>query len=310
MLLLRSKKMDYFILVLIFLIVITYIIIRIPSLYGSKENTLPFNGLTRKYLLHLPKGYDKNIQYPLVLVFHGYSNSPKIAEWYSGFSRKANQEDFIVAYPRGTGEPWHLSWNAGFCCEYGAKEKIDDVGFVTALVNELVEKYPINASRVYATGFSNGAMMVHRLGAEIPEVFAAIAPVSGSIGASGGQYMTSFTMPKPAQPLPIVMLHGEKDTVVPFGGGANYRGDFLPFEKSVQFWLQANNATGSATQKEEIDASTIKTTYVGGTPVVTYVYASGTHKWFGGNYEKLRQPFMKHTPATDVIWDFFKAHTK
>lgn len=293
--------------------VIFLILWRLPSLYGSRAYTLSFAGVERKYLLHLPRNYQADQQYPLVFVYHGYGNSPKLAEWYTGFSTKADKEGIIVVYPRGTSgkDPMLLSWNAGFCCEDAARNKVDDVGFTRALVQDLIQKYPIDPTRVYAAGFSNGAMMVHRLAIELPDVFAAIAPISGSIGGTGGD-LVAFTMPKPLKPVPIVLIHGKKDAVVPFDGSPNRRGLFVPFPATVQFWTQTNQCTSDA-QQESLASNVEKVVYLGcqnGSDITTYTVANGIHIWFGGNYDHLRHPFTKTINTTDAVWDFFSQHKK
>src|SRR3546814_3263586 len=97
-----------------------------------------------------------------------------ISDWSSDVC-SSDLHDFIVVYPDGVGR----AWNAGSCCAKPMKEKIDDVGFVRAVIADVKHRYKIDATRIYGTGFSNGAMLLHRIACDAPDTFAAIAPVSG-----------------------------------------------------------------------------------------------------------------------------------
>jgi poly(3-hydroxybutyrate) depolymerase len=92
----------------------------------------------------------------------------------------AERAGFIVVYPNGTGrlDEKLLTWNAGLCCGYAMTEKVDDVGFVRALLDALATRAPVDTARVYATGLSNGAMLSYRLAAQLSDRIAAVAPVA------------------------------------------------------------------------------------------------------------------------------------
>ena len=132
----------------------------------------------------MPPNYRKGEKLPLVIALHGGGGNAQNMEMMSGFSEKADKENFAVVYPNGSGRISNnilLTWNAEGCCQYAAENKIDDVGFISALIDKLVGDYGIDSKRIYATGFSNGAMMSFKLGEKIPDKIAAIAPVSGAI---------------------------------------------------------------------------------------------------------------------------------
>ncbi len=317
------KRVSFVILgFVIFCILITAIIMKF-SLYGSSEHNITVNGVNRSYLLHLPKNYDPDKKYPLVLFFHGYGNSPKIAEWYSGMSRKGDREGFIVVYPKGTGygPGFYLSWNAGFCCDLAAKNKVDDVGFTKVLVESLEKNYSIDPSRVYATGHSNGALFVHRLGLELSDMFAAVAPLSGSVGGittpknsamnNGMKHPRLKFENKPTfKPVPILIAHGKLDTVVPYGGGKHQDTTFDSVDKTVSFWLK-NNTCDLSSKEISKENGTITEKYVCQNSAVEFVtYPDGHHAWFGGNYDSLKYGGVKYEKATDLVWDFFKKYKK
>jgi polyhydroxybutyrate depolymerase len=129
-----------------------------PPEPGDATRSLVYAGIERTYVLHIPAGYDATRPTPLVLAFHGIGLNAEEMIRISGLNEQADISGFIVAYPNGTGE--NKSWNGGHCCGEAAKNNVDDVGFVRALIDELAALINIDPSRVYATGFSNGAIMV------------------------------------------------------------------------------------------------------------------------------------------------------
>ena len=131
----------------------------------AQYDTLNYDGIDRIYLLHVPSSYDGLSAVPLVVALHGYSGNGAGLESLTGFSVKANSNNFIVVYPDGTGST--RSWNAGNCCGQAMTNNVDDVGFISALIDTLSANYNIDSTRIYATGFSNGSMMSYRLAAEL-----------------------------------------------------------------------------------------------------------------------------------------------
>ena len=121
----------------------------------------------RSALVHLPPQVVEGRPLPLILAFHGGGGNARHQETYTGMDSLSDQVGFIVVYPNGTGRLGDrlLTWNAGTCCGYASDNQVDDVGFVRALVSDLETRLPIDSQRVYATGFSNGAMMAYRLAA-------------------------------------------------------------------------------------------------------------------------------------------------
>ncbi len=165
---------------------------------------IPHDGLVRECTVFVPSGYAGKPM-PLVLGFHAGLTSGEFFERQTQFSRLAERQGFLVAYPEGTGH-WR-TWNAGHCCGWAQMEDVDDVGFVARLLDELAARY--NVAQFFATGFSNGACLCHRLGCEIPSRFAAIAVASGSM----------WDRLTPPQSLPVFITHGLADQNIPWAGG-------------------------------------------------------------------------------------------
>jgi polyhydroxybutyrate depolymerase len=253
---------------------------------------------------------------PLVILLHGGGGSAQGAAKKSQLSPKADEEGFIAVYPNGTGilPDRSLTWNAGYCCGYALQHNVNDVGFIRALIEKLQKELKIDPKRIYATGISNGGMMSYRLGAELSEVIAAIAPVAGSIGGRVTPDSPLVVVPTPSQPVSVIAFHGKLDENVPYNGGHGARASSpridLSVAESIAFWVKANGC--SPTPKTEISASgnIVKDTYTGcanGTEVVLYTIVNGGHAWPGAAQGD--RP-TQEISATDLLWEFFKEHPK
>jgi polyhydroxybutyrate depolymerase len=159
-----------------------------------------------------------------------------------GFNRLGERDDFMVLYPDAAG-PF---WNDGRIDQNSPsfRNGVDDVDFIERLVNHVVEEYGGDPERVYVAGFSNGGMMALRAGLDLPEMFAAVASVSG-------------TLPKPMArregrpPVPMILVHGTEDRTVPWKGGRVLRkkrdhGEVLSVLDTFLFWAWNNGCVGKA----------------------------------------------------------------
>src|SRR5205085_2912776 len=110
-------------------------------------------------------------------VLHGGGNSVDDTVKTTGFDRAAADGDYMVAYPAGTrGE-----WNAGTCCGSAPSRKVDDVTFLTQVLDRLEQDYPVDRARVFVAGVSNGAMMAYRLACERADRVAGVGSVAGAV---------------------------------------------------------------------------------------------------------------------------------
>ncbi len=169
---------------------------------------LDFGGQSRSFDLIVPPEHDGQTPIPLVLNFHGWTQTPADHAEFSQMSATAVQRGFMLAYPAGIDN----SWNAGLCCGGAQSQGIDDVGFARAVVAEIAATTCIDERRVYATGHSNGAFLSHRLACEAADVFAAIGSVAGVIGIDAAACT-------PGRAVPVMHMHGTGDTIVAIGGG-------------------------------------------------------------------------------------------
>jgi polyhydroxybutyrate depolymerase len=290
----------------------------ITNLYFSwwlrpgKVRTLVANGLNRTYLVHVPKAADSKTPLPLVLALHGATMNGPMMAWFSGLNRKADEAGFLVVYPNGTGTHSSFTWNGGNCCGSAMQNKVDDVAFIDALLDDLAQVYRVDDRRVYATGMSNGAIMAYRLGSELSDRIAAVAPVAGTMGAETCD---------PKRSVPVIHFHGTKDEFIPFQGGRGEKSlsgtDFYSVEYSIRAWVKANGCKEEPVTEElpdtAQDGTTVtRKTYGGGkegAEVVLVVIEGGGHTWPGRESPaKVLGKGTKNVSANDLMWEFFQKH--
>lgn len=277
------------------------------------RQSLLHQGIERGYVVRSPavaRAPDQRL--PLVLVLHGGGGNAAVAEAMTGFTDKAEREGFIVAYPEGTGRLGRrlLTWNAGHCCGHAMARQVDDVGFIRALIDRLEADHPVDPRRIYATGMSNGGMMSHRLGIELSDRLAAIAPVVATLFGDER---------KPTHPVAALMINGQLDASVPPAGGAP-GGRFpdawdgtaaLPALAQGSFWAAANGcaATPDSTQQGLITRWRYRCST--GRDVEVVLVGDNGHAWPSGKAGSRRGDTPSTAlSATDAIWSFFKAHSK
>jgi polyhydroxybutyrate depolymerase len=282
---------------------------------GDYRASIPFDGRTRTYTIHVPPAARCQTLTPLVFFFHGGGgNGAQAASSYQ-LNPIADREGFFAVYPDGTSANPALplyTWNSGHCCGYAYDNKVDDVGFVRALISALRATYPVDPDRIYATGMSNGAMLTHRLAAELSNVFAAVAPVAGSIGGTFNS--VAYVIPQPQRAVPILMVHGKLDENVPYAGGVGAESQItnradLSVAESVAFWTQNNRCPTTPASRRTGNVTV--DTYAGcAADVALYSIDNQGHAWPGG-----RGPvtLTGDTPsyelsASEIAWAFFAAH--
>ena len=264
------------------------------------------DGRFRTFLTHLPTGYNKSIKHPLILAFHG--GSPlgyQSIQYQSKLSQKADSSDFIVVYPEGVKVAGNRTWNAGGCCQPTTNLNIDDVGFVNSLLNNLFANKPIDTSRVYATGFSNGALLCYRLANELTNRFAAIAPVAGDL--------VSYPW-NPSKAIPIISFHSYLDQNVKYLGGVTIgsTGTYFPPQDSILNIIGKNYACSNL--KDTLFHKTnlydhFKYSNCSCNSVIEqYVSYDGEHSWPGGHANGATTVSNQFS-ATFLMWQFFQKYT-
>ena len=192
------------------------------------EDTIFHDGINRSYILYVPDSYSADQPASLVLNLHGYGMNAGEQMIYSNFYPIADDKGFILVHPQGTQDVVGSQfWNSG---SGGQESNIDDVGFLSNLIDTLSDQY--NIDRVYSTGMSNGGFMSYRLACDLSHKIAAIASVTGS--------MTDFQLNAciPNQAVPTMQIHGTTDLVVPYEG--NSMMGVVAIEDVVSYWVSVN----------------------------------------------------------------------
>ena len=264
-----------------FLIVFHFILFPVKSM--GQEGTIEYDGLERAYHVHCPSYLDGSSSVPLVIALHGGGSSRYSIESRSGLSLTADDEGFIVVYPdAATG-----GWNAGG--SHGNTP--DDVGFISALIDTLSKEYTIDASRIYATGFSLGSLMTYRLGAELSEKIAAIAPVAGQMAMEDIH---------PDRAMPIIHFQDPLDPRVPYYGEYTDQGYYFPAVDSViNMWIEINGCDTNPDTIYNHDGIIGRkwSARFNNADIILYTLFDVGHNW----------P-RDVLPASDFMWDFFMTH--
>jgi len=285
---------------------------------------ISYGGLSRRYLLHVGATVGAGPA-PVVIAFHGGSQSPEDMERMSGFSGAADRHAFIAVYPEGVDK----SWADGRGTTAADTQHVDDVGFTRAVLADIEKTHALDRNRVFATGPSNGGTMSHRLGCEMADTFAAIGPV---IAAMPTKLVPSC---HPSQPVAVVSIQGTADPLMPFAGGEEGQGSArrlgvggaIDSAQATQELWRANDgcsATPSVTtEPPRVNDGTSVTRRAwsncrAGTDVVWYEIQNGGHRWPPaqphGPAEALAERAFgvssRNLDATATLWEFFAAHAR
>ncbi len=212
-------------------------------------------GVVRTYRLYIPSIYSPSTPVPLVFNLHGYTSNNIQQEAYGDFRSIADTANFIIAHPNGTLDGLgNRFWNT-----FGGST-VNDLGFLTALIDTIGASYNIDPDRVYSTGMSNGGFMSYDLACFRSERFAAVASVTGTMIAP------RLTTCAPGHPVPVMHIHGTADGTVPYNGGNG----FVPVETLVNYWVNFNNCDPLPTVIQVPNTSTTD-----GSTVEHQIYSNG-----------------------------------
>ncbi len=280
--------------------VIKVVIISISILAGTTlmadvNGEFIYEGLMRTYTIHIPPQYNEEDSFTLVINLHGGNgNAPQQASM-SQMNTKADTEGFLVVYPNGTQLPaGYTGWNAG---EW-AESAVDDVGFIGALIDTVVDNYRVDTLRIYATGFSLGAMMCHTLACEMASRIAAVAPVEG------GLTLDDWDACQPQRLIPVMHFHHRNDETVPYYGDPELQWA-PPIDSVMRHWADENGCDiGPDTFYNEQGALRQRWTRSDDScEVVFWTLEQGNgHQWPGS------PAGSQELSANDEMWDFFMAH--
>jgi polyhydroxybutyrate depolymerase len=250
---------------------------------------------------------------PLVVVLHGALGTGTQAESAYGWNAEAARAGFVVAYPDGVGRTWAAGPG---CCGPAARDGVDDVAFLEAVVTAVGAEVPLDPDRIYLAGISNGGMLAYRA-ACAGGSFAAIGVVAGTLVG-----------PCPApRPISVLHIHGTADRTVPYDGGPGLRDndgtgrnpvkiDGPPVTELVGRWRSAAGCPAPEVCTEgPVTRSTADCP--GGRAVELITIAGAGHQWPGSAVpdERIRRLLNLDPPstaldATATLWQFFAAHPR
>ena len=269
------------------------------SFYAKNRNngSIVSSGERREYLLHVPRTLDRTKPAALVMSLHGAGGWPALQRDVSGWNELADREGFIVVYPAGRdtagARVWHMAGEL-------------DPRYIADLIDKLRGEYNIDPRRVYVNGLSNGGGMSFALSCRMPDRFAAV----GMVGAA---LLLPATWCKSTQPVPVIAIHGLRDTMALYHGGTSWVApDLAPFLPFGAAWARRNRCAPNVHDVEVRDGVTRREYQqcANGAAVALYTLRDGGHTWPGGAElpEWFAGKTIKEFDATAEMWRFFERH--
>lgn len=272
---------------------------------GSAPTTF---GGDRPVEIRVPSGYDPSRPAPMLLVLHGYGAAGTFNDIYMKLTTIADAKGFFYVSPNGTRDKkGRLFWNAtDECCDFD-RTNVDDVAYLSSLVDEIKKAYAIDPKRIFVVGHSNGGYMANRLACDRADLFAAVVSWAGA----------NFGDPsrcRPSAPIGYLQIHGTSDDIIPFGpssgdAGGPVSGDFPGAAGTTAIWAEKNGcapalAPMGATLRVNAD-STAPDTKIARHDGCRDNGAAELWPVEGAGH------IFTFTPdAVDAIWTFLDAHAK
>ena len=226
---------------------------------GLNNISTTFDNLSRSYHIYVPASYSDTEPIPIVFNLHGgASTAIGYLNSIGNMRPIADTANFIIIYPQATtdssGNPtWHLGG------ENSKSTSVDDVGFVSHIIDEVSSIYSVDLERVYVTGFSNGGYLAYEIACLLSNKIAGIGSVAGHM------FIDTYNYCDPSHPTPLINIHGTEDF---YDGIAGY---YLDQNLSNRYWTEYNNTDPD--------------------PVITYIENTNTqdgstvelHSWLNGD---------------------------
>jgi polyhydroxybutyrate depolymerase len=270
------------------------------------------DGRTRTWHLYVPTTLPSGEAVPLLVGLHGGTGWGRQFQRSSGFDGIAEANGFLVVFPDGIGVgPTETlrTWNGGGCCGPAMRDDVDDVGFISMLIDQVASEYPIDPARTYAAGHSNGAVLSIRLACELADQIVAVGFQAGSMEIDSCD---------PAQPVSMLHLHGLADENVPIEGGVG-KGisatDWNPVLDGLRKIAAAQGCPEPTTvnDPDQPELQIQRWSPCEDDTTIEYVLVPGAnHAWMGADGGELSPsgtPFAGFD-STEAIWAFLAAHPR
>ena len=270
----------------------------IPLHAQTVTDGFTFDNQWREFRVYVPATYNSANPAPVVINMHGYTSDAFQQEIYTQMNLVADTAGFICVYPNGLNN----SWNSGFTPPYNGG--VDDVGFLSAMIDTLGSQYNVDIARVYACGMSNGGFMSFRLACDLEDRIAAIASVTGT--------MTTLQLSNcsASRAMPVFQIHGDNDLTVVYEGNSLS----VSVDSTLNFWRNINQCASATVYDtlpdlDQTDMSTVTSQYWGGcqdnVEILHYKVENGSHTWPGALPIPTLGVTNNDVNASRDIWEFF-----
>jgi polyhydroxybutyrate depolymerase len=214
----------------------TLAISALPASAQSRHDiTIEVESVPRQFIVVRPSGTAPAGGYPVVFMFHGTSGDGERFYTNSGWKEKGEEEKFITVFPSSLAycvidsgvEHRTTKWNNGELIANACAGQVfkDDILFVRRMIDTIARQFPIDRSRIYASGFSNGGAFTSKLAVEMSDVFAAVSVAAGALHP--------LDSAEPRRNIPIAYLVGSQDrNFLPFTGPEG-----IPFNDSAMIYI-------------------------------------------------------------------------
>lgn len=278
------------------LLILAVVVFGTSSIFAQQTNeSISIGTENRTFIQYLPTGFDQTTEsLPVVFILHGLGdNAANMAG--VGTNNIADTARFIAIYPQGTVNGWgSTGWNNGTLLATTS----DDLGLMNALMNNMIDNYNADPTRIYVTGFSMGGIMSYHLACALNHRIAAIASMSGTMSTS------DISNCNPVYKTPVMHLHGTADGTVPYDSGALPSLSLVP--ETMDFWVGQHSCSNVA------DSTQIPNSAADGITTDRFVWTGctpneGLELWRmnGADHVYMSQPSNDFTEANE-IWNFFR----
>lgn len=257
------------------------------------SGSLEYQGVTRHWIGIRPIGAPAGA--PVLLLLHADTLSPERMANLTRAGRLAADYGAWIYVPDSVGPRWadDPTISAG----------ADDVGFLAALVRSELATHQLDATRVYAAGYSNGGFLAEWLACAHPDLLAGIAIVAATQRDSTTRACSG------AQRTPFLLFAGTADAVTPYNGEAG----LLGAAETAAWWAVKNGCSDTATPVEQLDADASDGTRIevaeflgcARSRVRLYSVDGGGHTWPGSSYARYTVAFGATSfdvDATTELW--------
>ena len=267
------------------------------------DQELISGGTTRFYDLYLPSTFSNSEQLPLVIDLHGALLTRGNQRGISGFEAIAERENFIVVFPSGLmgaiGPPVNMTnWR----WDYNLSSS-KDFDFLNQLIDELIETYGVDPSRIYLSGFSMGGIMSYAMACKFGDRIAAIGVVAG------GMTESMMTDCNPSRAMPVMHIHGTDDAIALYEGS-----DENPsVESGILYWVDQSGCSESPTINMIPGTVVNVQSYCDQEKVELVVVEKGGHNWPGSQSTLFNNSSAGNVNmdinASEMLWSFLKKHS-